>query len=94
MNYKLSNEADKFLKNKYKKDNPLYNRLMKKIDEIIKNPSSFECLSKKGNWQKARVGKYRIIFTVISDNDNEYCFIVLIGLRNSIYKMFNRKYME
>ncbi len=31
MKYRLSNEADKFLRNKHKKDKPLYNRLIKSM---------------------------------------------------------------
>ena len=100
MEYKLSDEADKYLEKKKKKDNKLYKRLLKKIDAITKDPYSFEYLSSNGKWRKARTGDYRILFSVsykLDENDNPkldepYCYILLIDKRAKSYKIFNRKF--
>lgn len=99
MEYKLSDDADKYLAKKKKKDRKVYERLLKKIDEIIKNPYSFEFLSSNQKWRKARTGDYRILFSVfykLDDEDNPiltepYCYILLIDNRKKSYKIFNRK---
>ena len=99
MEYKLSDNADKFLQKKKKKDKKVYDRLLKKIGTIVKNPYSFEFLTSDGKWRKARVGDYRILFSVsykLNEDNNPilnepYCYIVLIEKRAKSYKIFNRK---
>ena len=98
--YKLSDDADRYLEKKKKKDNKVYRRLLKKIDAITKDPYAFEYLSSNGKWRKARTGDYRILFSVshkLDENgnpnfDDPYCYILLIEKRAKSYKSFNRKF--
>ena len=80
----FSKDSDKFLKRKFKNDKQSYNRLLLKIEEIIKNPCSFELLSTQfKGYRKARVGKYRIIFKIYSNHNCIYIF--KIGSRENFY---------
>ncbi len=87
MDFELSPQADKFLKKLSKSNKQDVRRILDKIHEITVDPYSFEYLQSEGKRRKARVGKYRIIFTIKS---NVLCFIVLIDYRKNIYKKFNR----
>lgn len=88
MTYELSEDADKFLSKKRKKDKRLFDRCMSKIDQIIENPYRFNLLVANGPWYKARVGKYRIIFKIIEDK--KVCFILIIAHRDEVYETFNK----
>ena len=87
MEFELSHQADKFLKRLSKSNKNDVRRILDKIQEIISNPYRFEYLQKEGKYRKAKVGKYRIIFTI---HDGTLCFILLIDYRKKIYDKFNR----
>lgn len=88
MDYELSKQSDKFLRRLSKNDKQATLRILNKIEEIIKDPYSFEFLTEDKHWRKARVGQYRIIYSIIDDRN--VCFILLIDNRKTIYKKFNK----
>ena len=80
---KFSRQASKFLE---RCDNYLYKRLMEKIKELLINPYPSESLrvrGKKNNAQRIRVGRFRIIYVVIKENNE--LFIVDIDKRERVY---------
>ena len=88
MDYELSHQADRFLKRLVKSNKSDVRRILDKIGEIIEDPYGFEYLRSDGKYRKARVGSYRVIFTI--EEDGSLCLILLIDLRKNIYKQFNR----
>lgn len=80
---KLSNISEKFLK---KCDDSIYQRIIKKIKELAKNPfpsDSLRVANRKEKVFRIRVGNYRIIYAVFIERD--IIFISEINKRSKIY---------
>ncbi len=80
---KFSKSSEKFLK---RCDDFLYNRILKKIGELTKNPFPSECkriINKDGKLFRMRVGDYRIIYEVFKLKN--LILISEINKRSKIY---------
>lgn len=79
----FSKISEKFLE---KCNNVLYERIIKKIKELAKNPfpaDSKRVINRKEKVFRVRVGDYRMIYMVI--NEKNILFISEIGKRDKIY---------
>ena len=83
MNIKYSRKAEKYLK---KCDKNLAKRLLEEIEALTKNPypkDSTNVEGRKDNAQRIRVGKQRIIYFIIKENNE--LFVADIDKRGRVY---------
>ena len=71
------------------KDKSLVKRIGLKIAKLKNNPYPADSVTLKGNakgFRRLRIGKYRVVYVV----DEQTICIVLICLRDKVYKMFQQ----
>ena len=81
---KYSNQAAKFIK---KSEKETSQRIIKKLEELKKNPFPHDMKSIKGSDEKfyrVRVGDFRILYEV--DKKNNLIGIIKIDKRSKVYK--------
>lgn len=86
MEIKFSKKAVKFID---KQDRPTKQRIKKAIDGLTQKPPQGDIKTLQGysyGRQRLRVGKYRIIYNFINDNEIEILYIFDIDSRGDIYK--------
>lgn len=84
MNLKLTKQAEKKLRKINKSDNKTAKRIKEAIFSIRDGEASGESLKGYTNFKKYRVGKYRLIYTVVDDE----LWITIIEKRETVYLTF------
>jgi len=84
MNFKLTKQAEKKLRKINKSDNKTAKRIKQAIFSLCDGEVSGESLKGYTNFKKYRIGKYRLIYTVV---ENEL-WVTIIEKRETVYLTF------
>ena len=88
MKLKLTKQAEKKLRKINKSDNKTAKRIKQVIFSLRDGEVSGETLKGFSNFKKYRIGKYRLIYTIVDDE----LWVTIIEKRETVYETFKHLY--